>query len=124
MLEVLEKGVPIIADIWEYNGKSQVVSRIPITANGQIIGAAGFSIFRYHEEVLKFAQKITAVFSSLETKKKEKVKRDAMAKYSLASIVGRSEAIMEAKEKVRMVASSMLLLCREGIVFRMIFRLP
>ncbi|SHG85826.1 Transcriptional regulator containing PAS, AAA-type ATPase, and DNA-binding Fis domains [Thermosyntropha lipolytica DSM 11003] len=114
MLEVLEKGVPIIADIWEYNGKSQVVSRIPITANGQIIGAAGFSIFRYHEEVLKFAHKIAAVFSSLETGKKEKPPSGSMAKYSLASIVGRSEAILEAKEKVRMVASSSIPVCIYG----------
>lgn len=113
MLEVLEKGVPIIADIWEYNGKSQVVSRIPITANGKIIGAAGFSIFRYHDEILKFAQKVSAVFSTLEVRNKG-LKRDSQAKYSLASIVGNSEAILQAKEKVRMVASSSIPVCIYG----------
>lgn len=114
MLEVLEKGVPIIADVWEYNGKSQVVSRIPITANGKIIGAAGFSIFRYHDEILKFAQKVSAVFSDFEARKKGQLKSDSQAKYSLASIVGNSEAILQAKEKVRMVASSSIPVCIYG----------
>ena len=105
MLEVLRTGKPIIADLWELNGKAQIVSRVPITAEGQIIGAAGFSIFRYLDEAQGFARRISKMFSELKYYKEE-VKRLSSAKYSLASIVGRSEAILEAKEQVRMVAST------------------
>jgi len=103
MLEVLRTGKPIIADIWELNGKTQVVSRVPITTEGRIIGAAGFNIFRYLDDARGFARRISNMFSELKYYKEE-VKRLSSAKYSLASIVGRSDAILEAKEQVRMIA--------------------
>lgn len=103
MLEVLHSGKPIIADIWELYGKSQIVSRVPITLNGSIIGAAGFNIFRYLDDAQGFAHRISNMFSQLKYYKEE-VKRLSSAKYSLASIVGKSDAILEAKEQVRMVA--------------------
>lgn len=105
MLEVLRTGKPIIADIWELNGKTQVVSRVPITAGGKIIGAAGFNIFRYLDDARGFARRISNMFSELKYYKEE-VKRLSSAKYSLASIVGYSDAIMEAKEHVRRVANT------------------
>lgn len=105
LLEVLRSGKPIIADIWELKGKSQVVSRVPITANGNIIGAAGFNIFRYLDDARGFARRISNMFTELKYYKEE-VKRLSSAKYSLASIVGNSDAIREAKEQVRMVAAS------------------
>lgn len=105
MLEVLETGRPIIADIWELNGKAQIVSRVPITANGQIIGAAGFSIFRYLEEAKCFAKRISDMFSELKYYKEE-VRKILSVKYTLASIIGNSEAILEVKERVRLVAPS------------------
>ncbi len=105
MLEVLHSGKPIIADTWELYGKSQIVSRVPITLNGSIIGAAGFNIFRYLDDAQGFAHRITNMFSELKYYKEE-VKRLSSAKYSLASIVGKSDAIVEAKEQVRMVAAT------------------
>lgn len=105
MLEVLHSGKPIIADIWELGGKSQIVSRVPITLSGSIIGAAGFNIFRYLDDAQGFAHRISNMFSQLKYYKEE-VKRLSSAKYSLASIVGKSDAILEAKEQVRMVATN------------------
>lgn len=105
MLEVLRTGKPVIADVWELNGKSQVVSRVPITANGVIIGAAGFNVFRYLDDARGFARRISNMFTELKYYKEE-VKRLSSAKYSLASIVGSSDAIIEAKEQVRMVAAT------------------
>lgn len=105
MLEVLRTGKPIIADVWELNGKSQVVSRVPITTNGVIIGAAGFNVFRYLDDARGFARRISNMFTELKYYKEE-VKRLSSAKYSLASIVGNSDAILEAKEQVRMVAAT------------------
>ena len=105
MLEVLETGKPIIADLWELNGKAQIVSRVPITANGQIIGAAGFNIFRYLEEAQGFAKRITDMFSELKYYKEE-VKKILSVKYTLASIIGVSDAILEVKERIKLVAAS------------------
>lgn len=105
MLEVLESGRPIIADLWELNGKAQIVSRVPITANGQIIGAAGFNIFRYLEEAQGFARRITDMFSELKYYKEE-IKKVLSVKYTMASIIGGSKAINEVKERIKLVAPS------------------
>lgn len=105
MMEVIRTGKPIIADVWEVNGKTQIVSRVPIIADGRIVGAAGFNVFRFQEEARRFAAKISNLSSEL-AYYKEEVKKLSGAKYSLASIVGKSEGILEAKEKVRQVAKS------------------
>lgn len=105
LLQVLETGKHIIGDIWQLNGKVQVVSRVPITAGGKIIGAAGFNIFRYIDDARGFARRFSQMVSELKYYKEE-IKMLSSAKYSLASIVGQSEAILEAKERVRLIASS------------------
>lgn len=105
MLEVLRTGKPIIADVWELNDKMQIVSRVPITSDGQIIGAAGFNIFRYLDDARGFAERISKMFVELKYYK-EQVQRFSSARYSLASIIGSSEGILEAKERVLRVASS------------------
>lgn len=105
MLKVLETGKPIIGDIWRLNGKVQIVSRVPITADGKIIGAAGFNIFRFMDDARGFANRISQMVCELDYYKEE-VKRLSSAKYSLASIVGQSAAILEAKERVRLIAST------------------
>lgn len=103
MLEVLETGKHIIGDVWRLNGKLQIVSRVPITANGKIIGAAGFNIFRYMDDARGFAARISQMVTELKYYKEE-VARLSSAKYSLASIIGNSQAILEAKERVRLIA--------------------
>lgn len=103
MLEVLNSGNPIIADKWEVQGKSQIVSRVPITDNGQIIGAAGFNVFRYLNDARGFAHRLSHLYSELEYYKKE-VQKLSSAKYSLASIIGQSDVILEAKERVKIAA--------------------
>ncbi|MEA1959913.1 MAG: sigma 54-interacting transcriptional regulator [Bacillota bacterium] len=105
MLEVLNSGKPIIADVWELGGKMQIVSRVPIISQGKIIGAAGFNIFRYMDDARGFADRISKMFAELEYHK-EQVKRLSAAKYSMASIIGTSDGIMESKERVLRVASS------------------
>jgi len=101
--ETLETGKPIIADVWGYGHRAHIVSRIPIISRGRVIGAAGFSVFRYMDEARNFA----ANFSNLSTELayyKEQVKNLSQAKYSLAGIIGKSEAILEAKDRVRRIA--------------------
>ncbi|WP_054696499.1 hypothetical protein [Syntrophomonas palmitatica] len=62
MLEVLNTGKPIIADLWELNGKYQIVSRVPILSDGRIIGALGISIFRYKDEARVLPGGLTKCF--------------------------------------------------------------
>ncbi|MGE5396528.1 MAG: sigma-54 interaction domain-containing protein [Chitinophagales bacterium] len=113
MLEVLKTGKPIIADLWVLGDKAQIVSRVPITANGQIIGAAGFNVFRYLNDARHFADRISNMFSELKYYK-EQVQILSSSKYSLASIIGESEAILEAKDRIRAVANSNVAVCIYG----------
>lgn len=38
LLEVLDTGKAITADVWEVNGRTQIVSRVPIMSEDEIIG--------------------------------------------------------------------------------------
>lgn len=105
MLDVLRTGKPIIGDLWELNGKKQIVSRVPILEDGVVIGVLGISIFRYMNDARSFARRVDAMFSELDYYKEE-VQRIYGAKYALASIVGKSKAILEAKSVVNMIAPS------------------
>ncbi len=105
MLEVLNTGKPITADLWELNGKTQIVSRVPIWSEGRIIGALGINIFRYLDEAYSFARRVQKMFSELKYYKEE-VRRIYGAKYSLGAIIGDSPAIKEVKELVKIVAPS------------------
>lgn len=104
LLEVMKTGHPIIADRWEMNGKGYVVSRIPIADGGKVIGAIGVSVFPY-VKMQHFVAKLSALSAEL-TYYKETVKRLSGARYSLQSIIGQSEALLEAKDKVQEIASS------------------
>ncbi|MGE5381563.1 MAG: sigma-54 interaction domain-containing protein [Methylocystaceae bacterium] len=105
MMEVLKSGIPILADLWELNGKQQFVTRVPITSNGRIIGAAGISVFRYMDQARSFASQWSKLNSEL-AYYKETVKKLSGAKYSFAAIRGESNTLLDAKERARRVASS------------------
>ncbi|MGE5370442.1 MAG: sigma-54 interaction domain-containing protein [Solirubrobacterales bacterium] len=105
MLEVVKTGKPIIAELWELNGKSRFVSRIPIISDGQVIGAVGFSLFRYQKEAEEFADRLRKTFSELKYYKQQ-VRELSGARYSVASIIGESEGIREAKERIKMISAS------------------
>ncbi|MGE5370638.1 MAG: sigma-54 interaction domain-containing protein [Solirubrobacterales bacterium] len=103
LIEVLETGKPIIADVWGDGPRAHIVSRIPIITHGRTIGAAGFSVFRYMEEARNFAAKFSNMYTEL-AYYKEQVKNLSQVKYSLAGIIGQSEAMLEAKDRVRKIA--------------------
>lgn len=105
MMEVLQTGKPIIGDLWEVNGKKQIISRIPILEDGIVIGALGISIFRYMNDAQSFARRVDAMFTELKYYREE-VKRLYGAKYALGSIIGKSKAILETKSVASMIAPS------------------
>ena len=65
LLEVLNTGKAITADMWELNDKSRIVSRVPIMNKGEIIGVLGINIFRYLNEARGFATRIQKMSSEL-----------------------------------------------------------
>jgi len=105
LLEVLNTGKAITADMWELNGKTQIVSRIPIMGENGVIGVLGINIFRYLNEAQGFAQRVQKMFSELKYYKEE-LRRIYDTKYSLGAILGESKEILETKELVKAVAPS------------------
>lgn len=102
MLEVVHTGKPIHADLWEINGETVFVSRMPVTWNGAIIGALGVSVFRYVNEAKDFAQRLSNMNLELQYYKNQ-VRKLSGAKYSFDAIVGNSPAIRGAKAKAQQV---------------------
>ena len=104
LMEVIQTGRPLIADRWELLGKGHIVTRIPIEYEGKIIGAIGVSVFPY-PKMQYYINKLSSLSAEL-SYYKETVKKLSGAKYSMQSIIGQSEAIIEAKEKAHKIADS------------------
>lgn len=116
MMEVVRTGKPIHADLWEVNGVTVFVSRMPLTWNGQIVGACGVSVFRYVNEAKDFAQRMNNLDLELQYYKTQ-VRKLSGARYSFDAIIGSSPAITEAKNYAMQVArtrATVLLLGETG----------
>lgn len=116
MLEVVRSGVPIHADLWEVNGVTVFVSRMPLTWNGQIVGACGVSVFHYANEAKDFAQRLNNLDLELQYYKTQ-VRKLSGARYSFDAIIGSSPAIIQAKNYAMQLArtrASVLLVGEAG----------
>jgi len=76
---------------------------MPLTWDGQIVGACGVSVFRYVNEAKDFAQRLNNLDLELQYYKNQ-VRKLSGARYSLDAIVGSSSAITEAKNHAMQVA--------------------
>jgi len=103
LLEVVRTGKPINADLWEVNGVTVFVSRMPLTWNGQIVGACGVSVFRYVNEAKELAQRLDNLDLELQYYKNQ-VRKLSGARYSFDTIIGSSPAITEAKNNAMQLA--------------------
>ncbi|MEN6350032.1 MAG: sigma 54-interacting transcriptional regulator [Syntrophomonas sp.] len=103
MLEVVFSGKPIHADLWEVNGVTTFVSRIPLLWDGQIVGACGVLVFRYANEAKDFVQRLNNLDLELQYYKNQ-VRKLSGARYSFDAIIGLSPAITEAKNYAMQVA--------------------
>ena len=104
LLNVLQTGIPQYGRVLVRNGRTIVVSMIPLAENGRIVGAMKITIFSRFEDAREFAQRILGTDKQLDYYK-EKVKRLWGAKYSFDSIRGNSLAIIEAKRKQDIAAT-------------------
>lgn len=107
---VIKSKKPLIEHIQHYTnyqGKkvSTVTSTIPIIENGEIAGC--FEIFKDLTQVMDLSEKIIHLQEQLyksSTAKKEY--NESGAKYTFENIIGKSEPILELKEKAGKIAKS------------------
>jgi len=103
MIEVLTTGKPIFAELWEAGNEIVWVTRVPIVADGRIIGAAAVSVFRYMDEAKRFAKRVKNLDTELEYYKSQ-VRKLSGARYSFDAIVGTSAALSVAKANAQQMA--------------------
>lgn len=110
MLEVVFSGEPIQADLWEVNGVTTFVSRMPITRNGEVVGAYAVIVFPYANEAKDFVQRMNNLDLELQYYKNQ-VRKLSGARYSFDAIIGSSPAITIAKNYAMQIART-----RESVI--------
>jgi transcriptional regulator with PAS, ATPase and Fis domain len=107
MRHVIESGKPILVDLLSNMAGTFVVSRIPLRDEaGEVIGALGMVLFDHPETTL---QPLIAKFATLQRDLDEARKALAQqrrTKYTLASFIGSSPAVLEVKRQARRAAQS------------------
>ena len=123
MHQVIETGKPILIDLLSNRAGTFVVSRIPLRDGlGEVIGALGIVLFDQAETALQpLITKFAALQRELNDARRELAasQRGGLrrAKYSFASFVGASPAVVELKRLARRAAQSsspVLLLSETG----------
>jgi transcriptional regulator with PAS, ATPase and Fis domain len=117
MRQVVQTGEPILLDIMEFSGEQFVVTRMPLNdEHGRVIGAIGFVLY----DRLQYLKPLVTKFERLQSELTEARKRLAEGrrpKYTFASIIGTSPAILELKRHARRAAeqeAAVLLLGETG----------
>ena len=117
MRKVVTSGQPILLDIMETNGKTFVVTRIPLKdEQGEIVGAVGFALFDQVLSLKPLFAKLEAIQQELAVTKK-RLAEERRAKYTFSNFVGSSPVCMEVKRQARRAAqldATVLLLGETG----------
>ncbi|MDR0137957.1 sigma 54-interacting transcriptional regulator [Metabacillus idriensis] len=93
-----------IADLQYIRGNYMIANRIPIFANGKIVGAFGTVMFRDTKEWNEMNSQVRHHLSSIQ--KYLDQQEQTGAKYTLNDIKSNSRTILELKEKVKAIAAS------------------
>ncbi len=113
---VIKTGIPEIAQVQEIKGKNMIATRIPIFANGNIVGAVGKVLFKNVDELKSLYMKINNIEKELNLYKEE-FKKVNNAKYALDNIISVSKPMEELKEltkKAAKTSSNVLILGESG----------
>lgn len=103
---VVDTGEPTLLDIMHFRGQYLVVSRLPIHDDrGRVVGAVGFALYDGLNYLNAFISKFENLQNQLNAAKQE-LKYTRQLRYSLANIIGTSQAMMEVRRQVRRVAKS------------------
>jgi len=104
---VIDSGKPILVDLLSNKAGTFVVSRIPLRdESGEVIGALGMVLFDHPETTL---QPLIAKFATLQRDlddARRALAQQRRAKYTLASFIGSSPAVLEVKRQARRAAQS------------------
>ena len=99
---VVESGKPILGDVFYHQGKPIICNRLPLVKDGALIGAMSFQVFEMPE---MFIESIKELQSQIHYYK-EKVKKYTGVRYSLADIIGSSQATEAMRTAILKSASS------------------
>jgi transcriptional regulator with PAS, ATPase and Fis domain len=117
MRQVVETGEPILLDILEFGQQKFVVTRLPLLGPGSaVIGAIGFVLFDKLQSIKPLVDKFARLQAEL-TEARKRLAEQRRPKYTFASIIGASSAILELKRHARRAAeqdATVLLLGETG----------
>ena len=122
MAQVIDSGQPILVDLLTNKAGTFLVSRLPLRdESGQVLGAVGMVwLNESPDHTQSTMQPLMAKFSRMQ-KELDDARRELAAqrrpKYTIASFIGASPAVMEVKRQARRVAgtdSTVLLLGETG----------
>ncbi|KGP72336.1 sigma-54 interaction domain-containing protein [Pontibacillus yanchengensis] len=103
MHHVVDSGKEEMADLQYIKGNYMIANRIPLYAEGQIVGAFGMVLFRDTEEWLKMNSHIRELLLELKAYRSQNNESNG-ATYSLHHIISRSPVVEQLKEKTKQVA--------------------
>ncbi|RZT94873.1 transcriptional regulator with PAS, ATPase and Fis domain [Advenella incenata] len=101
--EVILTGKAQIGQVQRMRNTSRVVNRIPITREGEVVGAIGRVLFRAPEEVHELSRQISSLRAEVNYYETE-LTRLRHRTFGLEEIIGESEGIVKLKEAIRKVA--------------------
>jgi len=101
MMDVINSGVPDLADVWNIHGETLIVNRMPLKIGGEIVGALAFIVFQDAQEALVFMQRFgrNAALPS-------EARQSWKARYSVRNLIGVSAALNTIKRQIKMVADA------------------
>lgn len=100
---VAESGVSEHDDVQQINGKTYVVSRVPIVEEGECRGAVGIVRFRYVDEVAALSDNIKRLQKKI-LAMREVRRVSAGTEYSFDDIQGKTVALKQAKQTAMQAA--------------------
>lgn len=94
---VAQTGQAEIGEVMDINGKEAMVMRLPLREDGKLIGAVGKVMFRDVQDLRTLAEKLDVLENKLKFYEKE-LKHYQKFRYTFSNIIGKSQALLQAKE--------------------------
>lgn len=110
---VARTGKPEINDTQKIKGQNMVVQRIPIRKQGRVVAVYGQVMFKDVREVSDLASRLSLLQSKVEMYEQELINLRS-TRYTFASIVGKSPAILALKQEASQAAESDFPVCITG----------
>lgn len=114
--KVLQTGYGEYSHIQKINGRNMIATRIPIIKNDKLVGVLGYVNYKDTKEVEDLYNKIFEMERQINNYK-SRLKAEVSSKYSLDSIIGESDSILNSKDLAKKSAlsdSTVLLLGESG----------